>query len=195
MTSSPRFSEARRRRSDGLPVLLDRCVPLNQRIHAALLDRPLTPSIRLKATNSSATIPSNPSKTTSNCSSSIFRCQRPKTTRRRLPLDPRGIPRCSRDSTHLFEKKSYSLLEEQSQVGPESSAAWEKAAADFKKSFGDYFSIMGWVSKDEYPDHRRSKSGAQAKGRGTERDNLAPARPHQKSRHRSKQGRSKYCKI
>ncbi|MFY9706367.1 MAG: hypothetical protein WAJ95_10655, partial [Desulfobacterales bacterium] len=37
-----------------------------------------------------------------------------------------------------------------SQDAPESSAAWKKAAADFKKSFGDYFSIMGWVSKDEY---------------------------------------------
>ncbi|MGB5615910.1 MAG: hypothetical protein WBM78_03660 [Desulfobacterales bacterium] len=50
--------------------------------------------------------------------------------------------------TALFKK--YYGLEEQSQEGPESSAAWEKAAADFKKSFGDYFSIMGWVSKDEY---------------------------------------------
>ena len=50
--------------------------------------------------------------------------------------------------TALFKK--YYGLEEQSQDGPESSAAWERAAADFKKSFGDYFSIMGWVSKDEY---------------------------------------------
>ena len=50
--------------------------------------------------------------------------------------------------TALFKK--YYGLEEQSQDRPESSAAWEKAAADFKKSFGDYFSIMGWVSKDEY---------------------------------------------
>jgi len=49
--------------------------------------------------------------------------------------------------TALFKK--YYGLEEQSQDGPESTAAWEKAAADFKKSFGDYFSIMGWVSKDE----------------------------------------------
>ena len=50
--------------------------------------------------------------------------------------------------TAMFKK--YYGLEEQSQDGPESSAAWEGAAADFKKSFGDYFSIMGWVSKDEY---------------------------------------------
>lgn len=50
--------------------------------------------------------------------------------------------------TALFKK--YYGLAEQSQDGPESSAAWERAAADFKKSFGDYFSIMGWVSKDEY---------------------------------------------
>jgi len=48
----------------------------------------------------------------------------------------------------LFKK--YYGLEEKSQDAPESSAAWERAAADFKKSFGDSFSIMGWVSKDEY---------------------------------------------
>jgi hypothetical protein len=50
--------------------------------------------------------------------------------------------------TALF-KKHYGL-EEQSRDAPESSAAWKKAGADFKKSFGDYFSITGWVSKDEY---------------------------------------------
>ena len=48
--------------------------------------------------------------------------------------------------TALFKK--YYGLEEQSQDSPENSAAWEKAAADFKKSFGDYFTIMGWVSKN-----------------------------------------------
>jgi hypothetical protein len=50
--------------------------------------------------------------------------------------------------TALFKK--YYGLEEQGQDGPESSAAWERAAEDFKKSFRDYFCIMGWVSKDEY---------------------------------------------
>jgi len=50
--------------------------------------------------------------------------------------------------TALFKK--YYGLEEKSQDRPESSAAWERAAEDFKKSFRDYFCIMGWVSKDEY---------------------------------------------
>jgi hypothetical protein len=50
--------------------------------------------------------------------------------------------------TALFKK--YYGLEDQSQDRPESSAAWERAAEDFKKSFRDYFCIMGWVSKDEY---------------------------------------------
>jgi len=48
----------------------------------------------------------------------------------------------------LFKK--YYGLEEKSQDVPEGTAAWERAAADFKKSFGDSFSTMGWVSKDEY---------------------------------------------
>ena len=50
--------------------------------------------------------------------------------------------------TALFKK--YYGLEEQSQDVSESSAAWKKAAADFKNSFGESFSIMGWVSQDEY---------------------------------------------
>ena len=50
--------------------------------------------------------------------------------------------------TALFKK--YYGLEGNGQDRPEYSAAWEKAAADFKESFRDYFRIMGWVSKDEF---------------------------------------------
>jgi len=50
--------------------------------------------------------------------------------------------------TALF-KKYYGLREPEHDT-PLGRAAWEKAAADFKQSFRDYFCIMGWVSKDEY---------------------------------------------
>ncbi|MDZ7579495.1 MAG: hypothetical protein U5R30_02405 [Deltaproteobacteria bacterium] len=60
----------------------------------------------------------------------------------------RGGLRGVDELTALFKK--YYGLEEPAQDRPESRAAWEKAAADFKQSFQDYFRIMGWVSKDEY---------------------------------------------
>jgi hypothetical protein len=50
--------------------------------------------------------------------------------------------------TALFRK--YYGLEERDRDREQYSAAWEKAAADFKQSFRDYFAIMGWVSKEEY---------------------------------------------
>ena len=33
---------------------------------------------------------------------------------------------------------------------PESTSDWEKAAENFRESFGDYFRMMGWISKEEY---------------------------------------------
>lgn len=50
--------------------------------------------------------------------------------------------------TALF-KKYYGLREPEHDT-PLGRAAWEKAAADFKQSFRDYFCIMGWVSKEDY---------------------------------------------
>ena len=73
-------------------------------------------------------------------------CQRPETTRRRHPLDPRGIQRCRR----IDRTVQKILRPRRAESGrPGKQCCLERAAADFKKSFGDYFSIMGWVSKDE----------------------------------------------
>ena len=46
--------------------------------------------------------------------------------------------------------KKYYGLEDYEKSKPESASAWEKAAADFGKSFNEYFRVMGWISIEEH---------------------------------------------
>lgn len=52
------------------------------------------------------------------------------------------------EMTEMF--KNYYGLENDDMSTAESRSAWEKAASDFRKSFSDYFRIMGWVSEEKY---------------------------------------------
>ena len=55
----------------------------------------------------------------------------------------------SADEMAVMFKKYYGL-EDCDRSKPESASAWEKAAADFGKSFSEYFRVMGWISTEEY---------------------------------------------
>ncbi len=52
------------------------------------------------------------------------------------------------EMTTMF--KNFYGLDEYDRSNPESTSAWEKAAADFRKSFSDNLRIMGWISKEDY---------------------------------------------
>jgi len=52
------------------------------------------------------------------------------------------------EMTTMF--KNYYGLEDYDRSNPESTSAWEKATVDFRKSFGDTFRSMGWISNEEY---------------------------------------------
>lgn len=50
--------------------------------------------------------------------------------------------------TTMFQK-TYGL-DDYDNSNPEITLNWDKAVEDFRTSFGDYFRMIGWISKEEY---------------------------------------------